>query len=137
MKKKILFFIALLFIITGCKKVENINYLKKDWELDEKIKPTFQIERSNKNDNGFGLFYVDSNLPFNKFIQYLETLKTNNFKIDWRYSDVDTIEKLQGEYESEKKDGIFSDGYINFQMCNNLSNFLYFVTLFLISLYLS
>ncbi len=119
MKKKIVIIIALLFVIAGCKKVEKINYVKKNWELDQSLKPTFEIERSNKNDDGFGVFYVDSQLQFDKFKEYLETLKGKNFKIDWRYSDVDTIEKLQGEYESEKEDGIFSDGYINFQMCTD------------------
>ena len=119
MKTKILFIIILLTLTCGCSlKKEEINYLKETWQLEETLKPNVTFERSNKNDS-YGVFYVDSQITFDLFVNYLKTLKENKFYIDWRYSDVDSIENLEKSYkDKESENSIFKDGYVNFKMCN-------------------
>lgn len=119
MKRKVLFIMLILTLTCGCSlKKEKINYLKESWQLEDALKPNLTFERSNKNDS-YGVFYVDSQVAFDSFITYLKTLKDNKFTIDWRYSDVDTIEKLEKSYtDKTAEDSIFKDGYVNFKMCN-------------------
>lgn len=118
--KKVLFLILMLTLTCGCSlKKEEINYLKESWQLDDTLKPNLTFERSNKNDS-YGVFYVDSQIAFDSFITYLKTLNDNKFSIDWRYSDVDSIEKLEKSYSDKtQEDSIFKDGYINFKMCSS------------------
>ena len=119
MKKNVLFILLILILTCGCSlKKEEINYLKETWQLEENIKPNITFERSNKNE-AFGVFYADSQITFDSFITYIKTLKDNKFSIDWRYSDVDTIEKLEKNYNDQTtEDNILKDGYVNFKMCN-------------------
>ena len=119
MKKLFMLFILVILLCTvGCSK-KPINYMKVDWTLDSSIKPNFKFERSKKNDSN-GIFYVDSQIEFSKFVEYIKTLKENKFEIDWKYSDVDSIEKLEEEYsKTDSKDNIFNDGYVNFKMCKD------------------
>lgn len=121
MKTKILFIIFILFLTCGCNntKKEEINYLKENWNLDETLKPDIVFERSNKNES-YGVFYVDSQITFDTFINYAKKLKENKFSIDWRYSDVDSIEKFETNYSNKTtENNIFKDGYINLKMCNS------------------
>lgn len=116
MKRIVLIVIILLTLTTGCKE-EKINYLKADWTLDQKLKPNITFERSNPNDS-YGVFYVDSQITFEQFKTYLKTLEENDFKVDWRYSDANSISKLEENYKDKQtKDNIFADGYINYKMC--------------------
>ena len=114
MKKAI---ILLLVLCTfGCSKKE-INYMEQEWKLDESLKPSFTFERSNKNKKD-GVFYTDTQVEFSKFLEYVKSLEEKKYVVDWRYSDVDSIKKLEEESKSMDNDkGIFSDGYINLRMC--------------------
>lgn len=114
--KKILLVLSILFIISGCKK-EEISYLDVEWTMDSELKPEITFDRSKKNDS-YGIFYVDeSQVSFQTFTKYIEKLESKNYKVDWKYSDTDSLKKLKEEYE---KDGeILKDKYVNYKMCDD------------------
>lgn len=115
MKKvlRVLLVITMIIIVSGCGKTNKINYLEENWNLNNEIKPDITFERSKKNDS-YGVFYVDSQIDMKEYINYLKKLQNNKLKVDWKYSDVDSIEKLESENTK-----ILDDGYINFKMCND------------------
>lgn len=117
--KKIILFILIILTFTGCSlEKKEINYLKENWQLDSTLKPTFAFEKSNKTDS-YGTFYVDSQITFESFISYIKSLEANKFSINWKYSDVSTIEEFEKSYsEQTKENNIFKDGYVNIKMCN-------------------
>lgn len=117
MKK--IFFLAVGFFImlSGCTNAKEENLLKAKWTLEDSLKPSIAFERSKENNNN-GIFYIDSQISYEDFIKYIKTLEDESFSIDWRYSDTDSIEKIEQEYlKRDEKDNIFSDGYINIRMC--------------------
>lgn len=122
MKKIFILTIIFIILLTGCGKVKKQNYLKAQWSLDETLKPSIIFERSNKNDS-YGVFYTDSQIKFEEFLEYIKTLESNKFAIDWRYSDTKSIAELEEEYANkDKENSKFNDGYINIRMCNENKN---------------
>ncbi len=118
MKKYIVILLIIVLTLTGCVKtiIKKRNYLEVKWTLEEELKPEITFDRSKKND-AYGVFYVDeSQVSFEDFIKYLEKLNEKSFKVDWRYSDVDSIDKLKEAYE--KQGDILKDNYINYKVCN-------------------
>ena len=118
MKKLLVIMLIISFMMTGCVKeiIKKRNYLDVKWTLEEELKPEIVFDRSKKND-AYGIFYVDeSQVKFEDFIKYLEKLEEKSFKVDWRYSDTDSITKLKEEYE--KSGDIFKDNYINYKVCD-------------------
>lgn len=118
MKKFLILNVFLLLIICGCGKSEE-NLLKVDWQLDNSIRPSFNFERSKKN-NYKGIFYVDSQITFNDFVTYAKKLKDNGYEIVWQYSDAKTLDEIEKQYSNQSsKDNIFKDGYINYKVCKS------------------
>jgi len=116
MKKLFIISLMLIALLTGCGQKKE-NKLKEVWSLDESLKPSLKFERSKKNDS-YGIFYIDSQIKFEDFITYIKKLEEKKFTVDWRYSDVNSIKKLEESYSNkESEDSIFKDGYINFRMC--------------------
>ena len=114
--KKTIFILFIALLLFGCAKKE-INYLEADWTMDSSIKPEIIFDRSKKND-AYGIFYVDeSQISFESFTKYIEKLEENNFKVDWKYSDTNSLEKLKEEYKNNGE--IFKDKYVNYKMCND------------------
>ena len=113
--KKILLILTFLLLLTGCKK-EEISYLDVDWTMDSDLKPEIVFDRSVKND-AYGIFYVDNEqVSFETFTKYIEKLEEKNYKVDWKYSDTDSLKKLKEEHD--KEGDIFKDKYVNYKMCN-------------------
>lgn len=119
MKKYLIALLIISLMMTGCVKeiIKKRNYLDVKWTLDEELKPEIEFDRSKKND-AYGIFYVDeTQVKYEEFIKYLEKLEEKEFKVDWRYSDTDSIAKLKEKYE--KKGEIFKDNYINYKVCKD------------------
>ena len=112
--------IFITFMFSGCSSKKE-NMLKQSWILDNELKPKITLERSKKNEVG-GIFYTDSQIEFNQFLEYIKTLSEKGFEVDWRYSDTKTIEELENAYTSENSNSPFNDGYINFRMCSKDEN---------------
>ncbi|MDD6879247.1 MAG: hypothetical protein PUD59_03340 [bacterium] len=108
--KKILLFITLLFLIIGCSNKENKKLLI-EWPLEVDIMPSFNFDRSIKKDSK-EIFYTDTQITLEQYINYVKMLEENNFIIDWRYSDVDSSNKLTNP-------DILKDGYINCMLHND------------------
>lgn len=118
MKKRYIYILIILLLITGCKKNPR-NYMKVKWKLDDNLKPTVNFERS-KDNNSYGIFYIDSQMKFEDFDNYIKKLEENGFKVNWKYSDIKSIKDLEESYNNKSdEDNIFSDGYVNFEMCND------------------
>lgn len=119
MKKNFLILIAIIFIITGCNTpIIKENKLKAKWTLDESLKPDINFTRSSDNDAN-GVFYSEGQITYEEFRSYITTLEKKGFKLDWRYSDAETLDEIDKAKTKNEKDGIFSDGYINIRMCKD------------------
>lgn len=116
MKKVFVLTICLLIVFSGCLNNKKENLLKENWNLSQELKPDITFERSNKN-NDYEVFYADSQIKFDDFLNYLNILESKGFAVDWRYSDTKTIKELEDAYASENKNSPFNDGYSNFMMC--------------------
>lgn len=118
MKKNFLILITTIFILTACNTPIKENKLKAKWTLDESLKPDITFTKSTDNDVN-GIFYSEGQITYEEFRSYITTLEKNGFKLDWRYSDAETLDAIDKAKTKNEKDGIFSDGYINVRMCKD------------------
>ncbi len=118
MKKNFLILIVTIFILTACNTPIKENKLKAKWTLDESLKPDITFTKSTDNDVN-GIFYSEGQITYEEFRSYITTLEKNGFKLDWRYSDAETLNAIDKAKTKNEKGGIFSDGYINVRMCKD------------------
>ena len=93
MKKNFLILIVTIFILTACNTPIKENKLKAKWTLDESLKPDITFTKSTDNDVN-GIFYSEGQITYEEFRSYITTLEKNGFKLDWRYSDAETLDAI-------------------------------------------
>ncbi len=116
MKKRILILFVFISILTACTPEIQENKLKAKWKLDGELKPDITFTKSTDND-AFGVFYAEGQITYEEFRSYIHTLENKGFKLDWRYSDAESLDLIDKAKSTNGE--IFSDGYINIRMCKD------------------